>query len=79
MLDIDENDEIIIKTILIGNSGVGKTNLINTSIGEEFNEKENCTTGGSFVQKKITINNKNYYKKLRISYFIAFNYFFINK
>ena len=60
MLDTDENDEITIKTILIGNSGVGKTNLINTSIGEEFNEKENCTTGGSFVQKKITINNKNY-------------------
>lgn len=29
--------------------------------------------------QKIIINNKNYYKKLRISYFIAFNYFFINK
>ena len=58
--DKDENAEIEIKAILLGNSGVGKTNLINTSIGLPFNESENFTSNGGFVQKIINIKNKKY-------------------
>ena len=53
--DLDE-----IKIILIGDSGVGKTNLINTSIGVGFNNSENPTVSGTFVCKNIIINNKKY-------------------
>jgi len=46
-----------IKVILVGDSGVGKTNLINTSVGIPFVEGKRPTVSGSFVQKKITADN----------------------
>ena len=50
-----ENEKDEIKIILVGDSGVGKTNLINTSIGLEFNQNDNATASGSFVSKIIQI------------------------
>ena len=49
-----------IKVILVGNSGVGKTSLINIVTGREFNEHEKTTQGSSFSEKNITINEKDY-------------------
>ena len=49
-----------IKVILVGDQGVGKTNLINVSIGLMFNDKEQTTISSSFVIKKIKINDKTY-------------------
>ena len=53
--DIDE-----IKVILIGDTGVGKTNLINTCVGLEFEEGNRPTVSGSFVEKIIEIKGKKY-------------------
>ena len=47
-----------IKVILVGNSGVGKTSLINIVTGREFNEHEKTTQGSSFSEKNITINDQ---------------------
>ena len=59
--DEDENlEKIPLKVILLGNSGVGKTNLINTCIGMEFDHGNIPTTSGSFVQKTIEIEDKIY-------------------
>ena len=68
MLEEDDEDEykeemenrIEIKAILLGNAGVGKTNLINTCVGLDFNGGSNPTTSGSFVSKNIKLNDKNY-------------------
>jgi len=49
-----------IKVIFLGESGVGKTNLINATIGEKFNEIENTTFANYFVEKKFEINNQEY-------------------
>ena len=67
---IEEDDEedykeemenkIQIKAILLGNAGVGKTNLINTCVGLNFDNVNNPTTTGSFVSKNIKLNDKNY-------------------
>ena len=54
----NENEEI--KVILIGDSGVGKTNLINTSVGIEFSKIDSPTVSGSFISKIYTINDKQY-------------------
>ena len=51
-------EQIQLKVILLGNSGVGKTNLINTCIGKEFDDDNIPTNSGSFVQKRIEIDNK---------------------
>ena len=49
-----------IKAILIGNPGVGKTNLINTCVGMDFDSQYNSTSSGSFRSKKLIIDNKLY-------------------
>ena len=58
------NSKPEIKMILLGESGVGKTNLINITLGHSFNENESPTFSNSFLEKKFQINNKVY--KLQI-------------
>ena len=53
-----------IKVILVGDSGVGKTNLINTSIGLNFIENNESTNTSSFFNKQFTIKDKKYYINL---------------
>ena len=55
----DSQDEYI-KVVLLGESGVGKTNLINILTGGEFNENETLTMASSFLLKKIKVNDKEY-------------------
>ena len=56
------NEKIVedVKVILIGNSGVGKTNLINISTGGEFNEFEKSTTTASYSKKQFNIEGDLY-------------------
>ena len=49
-----------IKVILIGESGTGKTSLINAAIGLQFKENLESTTINSFSSKKVKINGKEY-------------------
>ena len=49
-----------IKIILLGESGVGKTNLINILMGIPFNDNEKSNISNSYSEKKVKINNKCY-------------------
>ena len=49
-----------IKVILVGESGTGKTSLINATMGLKFQEHLETTASNNFSSKKITINNKEY-------------------
>ena len=55
---MDNSNEI--KAILVGKSGVGKTNLINTCGGFPFNSSSTPTTTNTFIQKRFTIDKKEY-------------------
>ena len=57
MNDDDVNE---IKTILVGMSGTGKTNIINALTGQKFDSNNFTTTTSSFVDKFMTVNNKKY-------------------
>ena len=56
----DESFDDDIKVILIGEMATGKTSLINTSIGLEFQHKVKSTQSNSIMQKKVTIDDKTY-------------------
>ena len=55
---ISEENNIDIKIILLGESGTGKTNLINTYYGGNFNENSESTNECQTNFKKLEINNK---------------------
>ena len=59
-MDLDEEEKETIKVILIGNEGVGKTNLINVASGRGFNENEKSSLTASYLKKLIKLNDKNY-------------------
>ena len=59
---MSEDDEI--KVILLGESGVGKTNLINIVTGVEFNENEGSTSNSTFSIKKLNVGGKVHRIKL---------------
>ena len=55
-----EKNGIEAKIILLGDSGVGKTNLIRVTVGEKFNPNEDTTMCSSLAQREFIINgNKN--------------------
>ena len=56
--NLEEEEEI--KVILVGEMGTGKTSLINTAIGLNFQEKLASTTTNSIMNKTMTINGKTY-------------------
>ena len=49
-----------LKVILVGNSGVGKTNLINVLTGRKFEQSIMTTTISTYVEKKMEMGNKKY-------------------
>ena len=58
MSNLEEEE---IKVILVGESGTGKTSLINTAIGLKFEEGvELSTSTSTFVSKMIKIGGKTY-------------------
>ena len=57
---MSDNAENEIKVILVGESGTGKTSLINATMGLKFQEHLETTASNNFSSKKIAINNKEY-------------------
>ena len=57
-LEIDEEGYINLKVIFVGDSGVGKTNLINVSSDGSFNEQEATTSNASYVVKKTEVDGQ---------------------
>ena len=48
------------KVIFLGNSGVGKTQLINSILGNKFDSESLSTTNATFLSKYFKIKKKNY-------------------
>ena len=53
-----QNYQYIFKLILIGNSGVGKSCILQRYMKHTFEEKYKCTIGVDFLMKSLTINGK---------------------
>jgi small GTP-binding protein len=60
MPEIDDDGNIKLKTILIGRSGVGKTNLINIAKNIAFNPVEESSVASSFFKTEMIIDNRQF-------------------
>ena len=60
--NVDENNKHYLegKLILLGDSNVGKTNLINVTAGNKFQDRSNITLSASFLQRTFEIDSKKY-------------------
>jgi len=56
-MDDDEDYDRLIKLIIIGDSGVGKTNLLTRFTEDKFVLESKATIGVEFSAKNITIND----------------------
>ena len=59
-LDRDEDGNPKIKVILVGETGVGKTNLINVTMDKDFNENEKSSLAASFSIKSMRVDSTIY-------------------
>ena len=50
----------LFKTILIGDSGVGKTSLINRYVNNQFSDVYKATIGSDFLIKPVTVNGQQH-------------------
>ena len=59
--DVDSSDVIEdykLKIVIVGDSGVGKSNLLKRFTSNEFNENSKATVGVEFLSKSYKINDK---------------------
>ncbi len=54
----EEDYDFLFKIVLIGDSGVGKTNLLSRFTKGEFNQESKPTIGVEFATKTITVDGK---------------------
>ena len=59
MSDDNEVYDQLFKIIIVGNSGVGKSNILGRYIKNEFNEETKSTVGVEFASKKVNVNGVN--------------------
>ena len=57
MTEDEENYNMIFKIVLVGDSGVGKTNLLLRYLKNEFNTQTKATVGVEFGNTKVQIDN----------------------
>lgn len=54
----DENYDYLFKLVLIGDSGVGKSNLLSRFTRNEFNLESKSTIGVEFATRSVRIEDK---------------------
>ena len=52
-----ENYDMVFKIVLIGDSFVGKSNILSKYLKNEFNEDSKATVGVEFGSKSFSIDN----------------------
>jgi len=48
----------LLKVIILGDSGVGKTSLMNQFVNSRFNSQYKATIGADFLTKEVTVDNR---------------------
>ena len=59
---MEDSDFTELKIVIIGNSGVGKTSMINRYLKKTFDENSSTTIGAMFLTKVVERENGKNYK-----------------
>ena len=54
------NKKNILKVVIIGDAGVGKTSLLKRYVENKFSKEYRVTLGADFLNKKVELNGKQY-------------------
>ena len=55
--------KVLLKVIILGDSGVGKTSLMNQYVNKKFSNQYKATIGADFLTKEVRQRVKFYYTK----------------
>lgn len=55
-----QNKEALIKVVLLGAIGVGKSSILKRYVNQDFHENEPSSMGAGFLSKRVTYQNKTY-------------------
>jgi Ras-related protein Rab-7A len=50
--------KVLLKVIILGDSGVGKTSLMNQYVNKRYTEQYKATIGADFLTKEVMIEDK---------------------
>ena len=50
--------KVLLKIIILGDSGVGKTSLMNQYVNRKFSSQYKATIGADFLTKEVMIDDK---------------------
>jgi Ras-related protein Rab-7A len=53
-----ERKRVMLKIVVVGDQGVGKTSLMNQYVNKKFMWAYKATIGADFLVKEVTIDNK---------------------
>ena len=70
------NFHYLLKYVIIGDSGVGKSNILLRYINDTFSEEFKTTVGVEFWEKNIEINKKIYHEQIWDTLFAFFHFYF---
>lgn len=52
------NKKVLLKVIILGDSSVGKTSLMNQYVNRKFSNQYKATIGADFLTKEVTIDDR---------------------
>ena len=57
-IELKEKYDVLLKLIIIGDSSVGKSSILNNYLRQSFNNDQKHTVGVEFGQKYVKMNQK---------------------
>lgn len=67
MANMRPNKNTLLKVVILGDGGVGKSCLMNRFVSNQFDENSFHTIGVEFLNKDVTIDNERYTLQVCIS------------
>ena len=55
---MDDSVQLIYKIVVLGESGVGKTSILERYINNHWSNEHKATIGSDFMTKEVIVNNK---------------------